>query len=431
MKQIKLFFFVLFLSSCYPGNLALQRYNTAFNLPSVGDSSSPSSSEYFYFDIDEAQYRSERQIPPYYEISTTEEYGDGERNKNSRSNCEILLNLIEEEEDFSLSESSETLICILDLLEGDIQAKDLHLTFNFPEGMCSYVRTGLPWHFNYEIIPGPRTAKCQSTTGTGDDEETEDLFCDATQPGCAEGDDTQTCPSGSVEEEEDLCSLEKPLCCYGGLKEDGEEWEPDLECYAGPALIAEGDTALPAGEFYKYLVRELPEGGLRESFTLPHGIGIHGGQRSSLTHANYIKILDRSPEDLRNLERGSLPDFLQEGFFHLPPRLFFEFDCLDAGSESLHKILVMIREWNTLEEFWDFYLDGGNDSADPDITGIEGDDCPYEDRRILEDDLAACNDHFDMDDIDDFEDDAFPEVESWLGYFGTTYPNFDYDPESE
>ena len=254
INQLKLFCFLFFLNSCYFGAFDFQ-YNTSYNLPSVGDSSNPSSSTYFYFDVDKSRYKSERELTPYYEISTTEEYGDG--NRNSVSNCEIPLIIAEEDEDLILSESTETLVCILDLLEGDIQVKDLHLTFNFPEGMCSYVRTGLPWHFNHEILEGPVVE--EKTCGEDAGEGCETTYCDTNRSGFCKT------------EAEDLCEGEVK-CCEGGDQGDGEPWEPEQECFGGPALVAKGDIALPVEDFYKYLVRELPEGGLKEDFTLPNVI---------------------------------------------------------------------------------------------------------------------------------------------------------------
>ena len=371
----------------------------------MGDTTSPSRSSYFFFDVDESRYRNE--VVPYYEISTTEEFGDGER-AGSRSNCEIPLVLTDEEAGES-SEPTETIICLVDLLEGDIQVKDMHFTFNFPGGMCTYIHTGLPWHLNRRIYPGPRIRERDDCPENNDD-------CGFINTNCQANGVGALCPTNMVREageEEALCPGRNIKCCVGGLQADGEtEWEPDLECFGGPALIATGDIVLPSEDFYKYLITELPEEGLVRDFTLPNVLSINSGYHSSVTHINYHKDLDKSLENLKNLNRSTLPDFLKSPVdapqFQLnypAPRLFFEFDCLDSGSESLHKIVVMLREWNTLEEFLDFFDDGGNDRADPDVTGVEGDNCAYEDRTLLINEGGnLCNDYLDMDDYDDAED---------------------------
>ena len=385
----------------------------------MGETTSPSRSSYFFFDVDESRYRNE--VIPYYEISTTEEFGDGER-AGSRSNCEIPLVLADDDTGNS-SEPSETLICLVDLLEGDIQVKDIHFTFNFPGGMCTYIRTSLPWHINRRIYPGPVVAEEEC----GDDEED----CGFRNTNCSGG---TLCPSPMkprAGEEEGLCPGTNNIkCCLGGLQADGEtEWKPDIECFGGPALIATGDIAQSKEDFYVSTVTELHEEGLVQDFTLPNIISINKGHRSSLPHINYHKDLDKSLENLNNLNRNSLPVFLRLPGTELSssnnqltrdflsyygrPRLFFDFECFEAGDELPHKIAVMIREWNTLEQFLDFFDDGGNDSSNPDVTGVEGDDCEYEDRTLLANEGGnRCNDSLDMDDY-------------------TTYPHVPYSTTEE
>lgn len=402
MNQIKLVFVVIFLNSCFFGGLNTQ-YNTVYNLPSVGDSTKPSSSTYFYFDVDRFKY--DNRVTPYYEISTTEEFGDSAQ-RNSVSNCEIPFVPIGNG-NLSISESTENLICILDLLEGDLVIKDLHLVFNFPEGMCSYVRTRLPWHFNHEILPGPIVQEV--TCGEGASEGCETTYRN-TQSELPAG---WGAPTSGVTEQDDLCpsvGADSVKCCSGGRKssegeQEGDRWEPDEACFGGPALVTTGDIAVEGNDDYSFVVArlmEVPEGGLKTEFTIPSLLENHNNSfKFSTSMANYHSDLDLPPEDLNQLRRNSLPVFLQNSDnFPYSPQLFFEFECLDQGSESLHKILVLIREWNTLEEFWNFYQDGGNDDTDPDITGFEGTDCDYEeDRSTLWGEEGLCNDSKDLDDI--------------------------------
>ena len=176
--KIILFAFGLYsLPSCYFGG----GYNTSNlslfqSLPSVGESSFPSDSEYFYIDLDRQSYEPSGGIIPYYEISTTEAFGDAEE-RDSPSNCEIPLVLPEDPDDIQKIATEETLTCILDILEYDLMVKDLHIVYNFPHGMCDYVKVSLPWHFNYPPIQGPYvdTCKIRDTTST------EDRYCDASQ----------------------------------------------------------------------------------------------------------------------------------------------------------------------------------------------------------------------------------------------------------
>ena len=140
----KLFFLAFCLSSlasCYFGGGGYNTSNLSLfqSLPSVGEFASPSDSEYFYIDLDVERYRTAQDITPYYEISTTEAFGDAEE-RDSPSNCEIPLILPEDpENDKEKIPSEEPLICILDVLEFDLMVKDLHIVYNFPHGMCDSV----------------------------------------------------------------------------------------------------------------------------------------------------------------------------------------------------------------------------------------------------------------------------------------------------
>ena len=104
-------------------------------------------------------------------------------------------------------------------------------------------------------------------------------------------------------------------------------------------------------------------------------------------------------KDLDTVNRNNLPDFLlRSPHYEYTPRLFFEFACLDSAKESIHEIYLMIREWNTFEEFEAFYESAGADEGDPDVEGIEGKDCKYE-YRGGGSGGGLCNDWKDLDDF--------------------------------
>ena len=432
----KLILFALslfFLPACFNfgGGLSVR-----YNYPSVGEGSAPSDSAYLYIDLDTNQYKADGDLVPYYEISTTTEFGDAEQ-RNSLSNCEIYYNSPDEEDDIGEKSASEdNLICILDLMEYDFMVNEIHMIYNFPEGMCDYIRWSLPWHFNHEILPGPVVV--QKTTEVPADPLPQICSQNPNDDSCTV-EKTTLCDTSVTPEncqdtsdnfsEEDFCpasdgSDENPVrCCSGGSKVDGTEWEPDLGCFGGPSLIAEVEGANK--EFHEAVLEELPEGGLKRRVTLPDLISINGAEQKgnaetgftavSSPFANYLKALDKSSEKLTQVKRSVLPDFLKASdYYNHWPEPFFEFECLDRAGEILHKILLMIREWNTYEEFIDFYNQGGNDSADPDVEGEEGDECKYEDRKVLDGEVEACNDLLDLDDIVDCEDYA------WCSTFSQT-----------
>ena len=432
-KFILFFSSLFFLSSClnFGGGLEF-----SYNLPSVGEGSLPSNSEYFYIDLDTKKYKSSGELVPYYEISTTTEYGDAEE-RDSLSNCEIYYDSANADEN-ERTASEEPLLCILDLLEYDLKVKDTHITYNFPEGMCEYIEVSLPWHFNAEILPGPivyedereKNPPSPSDCKTNDEVECEKetFLCDRNRivvgnvvkykSQLEKGEKGKDyCISSEDKTEEDLCPTsgsfknkgdQSVRCCNRGKKLDDTEWQPDIRCFGGPALVAEMEGH-ERSRFGSNLTMTSPEGGLKGYIKLPGFISDGeldlANDKSGYTSVgssviNYFEDLDRSADKLRDLSRNSLPDFLQKSaYYGARPKLFFEFSCLDSGGEILHKILMMIRDWNTYEEFREFYDDGGNDSADPNVEGFEGDDCKYEDLGTLKEEFEECNDVLDLDDI--------------------------------
>ena len=354
----------------------------------MGEVSSAADAEIFYVDLDVNAYESSGETIPIYDINTTEFVGDSIA-RNSPSNCEIEH--IPREEGGEIH-STETKVCILDAPEDVFFLQDLHLVFNVPEEMCHYVELGLPWHFNFAIRPGPVSIKCPVSVG---EEETE-LYCEADYD---ENTLEKTCPSNASEtscyiEEDDLCPSApgNPKCCNGGEKEDNKKWLPDAECFGGPAFAARD---IAPEDFLKIHAINIPEGGLRQTISLRHLLEIDSSPES-IFHANYHETLDLSFRGLSSLNRENLPPFLQASdYYEYLPRLFFQFACLDAATEIQHELLLMYREWNTLEEFMDFYNSGGRIEGDPDIEGIEGDECEYEERFSAS---KQCNDHKDQDD---------------------------------
>ncbi len=423
-----------FLSHCIGGS----GYNSVSFFPSVGEDTSLPDSSYFYFDLDENYYERLGVEVPFYEISTTEHYGDAQ-NRNSVSNCEIEHNF-DDQDDLETS-SSETKICILDIMEYDLTINNLKIIYNIPEGMCKYVRIKPPWHYNYKVGKGPsRIYACTPPSGTNDDEEEDDeeeeesAYCaftsdtgvnelavngadydcegttatDATDELRCSDEISNLCAYNYITDEEDIS------CCYGSYRFDGglENWQSSedslKECIGGPGRTSWehlGSNGLP-----KTLIEDVPKYGLKGSFDVQNVLDATGTLSHSTPVANYIKSLDEEPEDLRDTNRSSLPIFLKapEGFY--APNPFFDVECVDSSGEVLHKLQLMVREWNTHEEFLEFYEDGGSEGPDPDVDGIEGDDCDYEERGTFKSDDQKCNDLLDFDDIEELDGDVFPGV---------------------
>ena len=383
--------FVLALTGCYFefGNSG----GLFTNLASVGEDFTSSDSEFMYVDLDSARYETQNTKVPYYEVSTTEQFGDAAV-RDSVSNCEIEYIPFDEDEDeeneLHVRRASPFLICILDMMEWDLSVKDLHIVYNFPQGMCESVSVALPWHFNHPIIPGPNIIECN--IGGGDD--ASKGYCNDTGSNECEGGELSC-----TEKEEDVCPG-SPKCCVGGEKTDGAAWSLEEECFGGPGTVL---TTSGFADFTKKYITDLPEDGMKQSLSMKSILTINNNimlDNVSISSplANYMKALDQAPDDF-SFNSRNLPEFLRPSP-HYPyvPRPFFEFICIDDTGEELHKIFLMIREWNTLEEFIKFHDAGGIDDADPDVEGYEGADCDYELLSSSDGD-RPCNDLLDLDDI--------------------------------
>ena len=96
--------------------------------------------------------------------------------------------------------------------------------------------------------------------------------------------------------------------------------------------------------------------------------------------------------NLRGIEGGDLAFSAQEQLLGYP---YYTLECLDSNMEAIHRVHFIVREWNTLEEFYEFQ-DSAGDNGDPDVEGVEGEDCNYYDPDEF---TNNCNDLYDLDDI--------------------------------
>ncbi|MGI9548554.1 MAG: hypothetical protein ACR2M7_01035 [Bdellovibrionales bacterium] len=315
----------------------------------------------------------------------------------------------------------------------DLVVNNLKITYNIPEGMCRYVHITPPWHYNFETGQGPSTVyECefQAATGVEDSDDQENYFCAATGSIGAKGTSlpspptlpttagTYTCNGGAdseidktkcATEIEDLCrynytiSGESVSCCYGTYRNASDESDGEWagtsgleQCLGGPGRTSwdhKDNFGFPAT-----LIQPVSEFGVRGYFDVKNLLeATNGRPYSTAPIANYLKALDQDPEDLRDTKRSDLPDFLQ--IKRNAPSPFFEVKCIDSAGEILHQLQLMVREWNTHEEFLNFYNAGGSEDADPDVSGVEGEDCDYEQRATFNEENGSCNDAVDLNDI--------------------------------
>ena len=221
----------------------------------------------------------------------------------------------------------------------------------------------------------------------------------------------------------------KENCCFGdytianGSSYNDKEtnWGGDFQkCIGGPGRFAwEGSDGRDAynkkGKPLRVITNTKKEG-LKETYELDAIINIYDGHFSdnkipSFITANYWedaedKDFNSSKSDLKIYSHDSTDpkDEIPEG------NPYFVWSCLDKAQEIKHRIILLIREWNTQKEYNKFKETSGS-SGDPDIVGDEGDHCDYytPDEKVLFKQDSSCNDYIDLDDWES-EGARYPEV---------------------
>ncbi len=238
--------------------------------------------------------------------------------------------------------------------------------------------------------------------------------------------DTSRC-DGTYREEEKVCEYNKSEqdgkgnCCLGkyflvraGQTAEEKEWSGDIsQCVGGLGRLS-WQTFDDDG-FPSVLVEEAGSKGLKKDYRLPQLIQSIK-TRVSFPTANYFEgVEDKAGEGGENF-----PDFYnsrdKDGNINIcgrkeedkdgdedPERCptgnpYITWACLDPNQEELHRIHLIIREWNTKEELDRFKESEGN-QGDSDIVGAGGSECEYyeteEDFLKL---FGPCNDLLDADD---------------------------------
>ena len=264
--------------------------------------------------------------------------------------------------------------------------------------------------------PGSKTHYCYNSSDVKqEDNDTNEYRCqDRNIDGCRRG------IHRTNEEVEKVCYYNKSEqkgksnCCLGKytvVKEGGSdseerEWSGDIsQCIGGLGRLSWqtfGDDGFPS-----VLVEEAGSKGLKKDYRLPQLIQSIK-TRVSFPTANYFEgVEDKAGEAGENF-----PDFYTntnacgEGKRCLTGNPYITWSCLDPNQEELHRIHLIIREWNTKEELDRFKESEGN-QGDSDIVGAGGSECEYyeteEDFLKL---FGPCND---LQDADDWTS-GYPEI---------------------
>ena len=345
-------------------------------------------------------------------------------------------------------ESTEDMFCMLEKMEGDLWAHDTTIEYNVPAGMCKYLAFQTHWHWNQNAGGGPeRVYKCKRSSsggGSGEDDDSSERYstscikcgdckinrgkiseadCSPSQESiksnwsdsdCKNTDEIpcSKCTGDYPEEVEDLCPYDLSQenenlanCCtdsyngYGGA-EDGE-WGDSLEqCIGGLGRVnwdTKDKNGIPKGK-----VVNSEANGYIGTYKIPNIDSWYDGPARvnnqygipakvsgpSFVTANYY-------EDIED-DTSNKPEFYNSNYSVGYP--YISWACLDSAHEVMHRILLVVREWNSQEEFLKFKESEGS-RGNPDINGSEGSDCDYysqsETGKLQ---FGECNDASDADD---------------------------------
>ena len=214
--------------------------------------------------------------------------------------------------------------------------------------------------------------------------------------------------------------------------DEGEEsdWGGDLtECIGGPLRVNGWESHITRPGLGEYPIPTiLPswERGLKDQFemTKPVIVDTGSGIRSTANitiHPTYFSIgmanyYDGIEELQWNTSCSDCPTVFKSD--PMPRTLrgqtndrligypYFTLECLNANAEALHRVHLIIREWNTFEDFYNFQESNGR-TINPDVSGKEGVDCQYYEPDEFGDN--DCNDLLDLDDIIEAPQ-AYPHV---------------------
>jgi hypothetical protein len=248
-----------------------------------------------------------------------------------------------EESEFGTDPSIQ---CMLDMDELDLHALELQFDVVVPPEMCDYLFQSLYRYESWKMGSGPASVEYTIDANGNFIREVNSrngvAFCpydyswfDVDWPNCCEGTFTETI---TLEETGEVQTF--------NLNWGGER----AFCYDGAAFHdkeAVFDSESWPLDQYTYLNRA----GIEKHYQFESILPLH---HTNVALANYYDPADHD---------GAMPAALsaEAGSAYAQP--FYSFQCRDNADEVYARIDLVVREWNTKD---DFYADG-----DPDLTGFE------------------------------------------------------------
>jgi hypothetical protein len=251
------------------------------------------------------------------------------------------------------SETSITqrdIFCILDMQELDLYHQELKLNFNSPAGMCPYVRVRPYWFYDFQPSGGSITRSATITDGLV-----------TSQP--AQG-DVSIDSSGTVKYcSYDYTSGDGPNCCEGQLilttittpAPTATSTPPPsvtttvtklggkvANCIAGPgADFQTGPTGFPVT--LDYLTGD---SGVNEVLNIERPFA--KTRNTNLYRSNYFPLTATTDFPANT---SDIPTAMKGPTGALQANPYYEFGCLDEAADYIARIRLVIRSWDSIEEF--------------------------------------------------------------------------------
>lgn len=340
--------------------------------------------------------------------------------------------------------AGQDITCYIEMPEADVVYRDLPLVYSMPAGMCRYLSRGTYWFYNEEIGIGPASLNISvSKTITEDASGTQTVSYstdhDCTVDGVLDTDcdgqpeiTTEVKTDGTVTH---VCVYDRSTeesshnCCLGEYtytlttttdliqpsgttttittsSVENKSWGGSVgSCIGGPGKTdwtSFDVDGYPAGLYTE------ADAGVAETYTIKNPNSVQqiiidddeDTNPRSFHTANYYTVAGASTDHTHSgyvsATTSFAPYFIdpiddRNGSAIQPPLSYYSFECLDEGYETLHRIRVYVREWDTRADY-DQYIATTGVTATPDrrgqyapsgCVGLSG----------------ACNDYYDNDDF--------------------------------
>ena len=321
----------------------------------------------------------------------------------------------------------EDIMCMIDIPEGDIYAKNTVLQYNVPKDMCRYLVQETYWFYNLEVGIGPSviTVSADNTVNASGDITNTTYTCavDGVVAGCAAG-HPEVAITGMTPNTQNIKCVydDEKNCCLGkytlnhvlltnGASADVStpqdiSWGGNMRnCIGGPAKT---NWNAFTTENVPTSLLSFARPGIKNTYliTAPLALGTAGLDplTASIHVSNWYAqgTNDHTHSGFVSADTSTSPYFIapiddRDGSPIPRTNETYNFICLDESFEIKHRIRAYIREWDYYPDFLNFVSSAGVTVA-PDRASFGS--FPGEtDPTCLEGITGPCDDFLDIDDF--------------------------------